>query len=926
MNSNTKSIHKRLIATATASICLLMLLNTPLFAQTVSVNNLQCEYRSNPLGVEAAQPKLGWQLQSTQRNVLQTAYRVLVADDAALLKKNIGNIWDSRKVMSSTSIQVLYKGQKLQPAKTYYWKLMVWDNQNKASGWSKEAIWQMGVPSPADWKGARWIAYDAMPDSMRLRPASSEFKRAPITDILPLLRKEFPVKRKVKKATVFIAGLGHFDLSVNGKKTGDHFLDAGWTNYDKHALYVTFDITSQLKKGDNAIGIMLGNGFYFMPGERYLKVQLAYGYPKAICRLLIEYADGSTENITSDESWKTAPGPVTFSSIYGGEDYDANLEQKGWDAPGFNDNNWKKVVMVQGPPQLDAQSAEPLKIFDHFAAKKITQPRPGVWVYDLGQNASGIPQIKLKGKKGDKVRLYPAELLANDGTITTQPIGTPVYFDYTLKGEGIETWQPRFMYYGFRYVQVEGAVPENETNTGARPQVVSLTAMHTRNAAARVGEFSCSNEMFNKTDLLIDWAIRSNMSSVLTDCPHREKLGWLEEAHLVGPSMRYNYDIASLCRKVVRDMIKAQTAEGLVPDIAPEYAVFGGPFRDSPEWGSNSIIMPWYIYEWYGDQQLLEEAYPMMERYINYLQGKSKNGILMHGLGDWYDIGPKEPGPSQLTPQGLTATAMYYYDLDIIAKIASLLGKQTDALKYNEMAGGVKAAFNKTFFNPRTKQYGSGSQTSNAISMYMGLVPPAFKDSVLNNIVKELRSRNNSLSAGDIGYRYLLRVLDDNGRSDVIYDMNSNPVVPGYGYQLARGATALTESWQAYENASNNHMMLGHLKEWFYSGLAGIRPAKNAIAFNEVEIRPQPVGDVTSASASYISPYGLITSNWKLNSTGFELATEIPANSIATIYLQAKENAMITESGKAVSPTQLRYEDGQVLIKVGSGKYTFKVK
>jgi hypothetical protein len=293
----------------------------------------------------------------------------------------------------------------------------------------------------------------------------------------------------VKKATVFIAGLGHFDLSVNGKKTGDHFMDAGWTDYDKHALYVGFDVTSQLKKGNNALGVMLGNGFYFMPGERYLKLQLAYGYPKMICRVVIDYTDGSSENIVSDNTWKTSPSPVTFSSIYGGEDYNANLEQAGWDTPSFDDKSWKPIVIVDGPPVLNSQSTNPLKVFDNFTPKKITQPKPGVWVYDLGQNASGIPQISLRGKKGTVVRLWPAELLDSNGLITTKPIGAPVYFTYTLKGTGIETWQPRFMYYGFRYVQVEGVVPAGESNAGNLPVVTALKSLHTRNAAARVGEF-----------------------------------------------------------------------------------------------------------------------------------------------------------------------------------------------------------------------------------------------------------------------------------------------------------------------------------------------------------------------------------------------------------------------------------------------------
>jgi hypothetical protein len=514
--------------------------------------------------------------------------------------------------------------------------------------------------------------------------------------------------------------------------------------------------------------------------------------------------------------------------------------------------------------------------------------------------------------------------LDSAGLITTKPIGTPVYFEYTLKGDGVETWQPQFMYYGFRYVQVEGAVPANEKGEPGLPSVVSLQGLHTRNAADRAGEFWSSNNLFNKTDLLIDWAVRSNMASVLTDCPHREKLGWLEEAHLVGPSIRYNYNIGPLCRKVVQDMMAAQTADGLVPDIAPEYAQFGGPFRDSPEWGSNSVIMPWYMYEWYGDKRVLEDAYPMMQRYIAYLKYRSGDSLLKHGLGDWYDIGPKEPGPSQLTPHGLTPTAMFYYDLTIMSKVARLLNKKDDAQFYEKLALKIKTAYNKKFFNREKMTYGSGSQTSNAMSVYMNLVEPQYKDSVVASIVKEIRGRNNSLTAGDIGYRYLLRVLDDAGRSDVIYDMNSNASVPGYGYQLARGATSLTESWQAFTNASHNHMMLGHIKEWFFSGLAGIRQAKDAIAFKEIEIRPQPVGDVTWVKGSYDSPYGMIRSEWKKSSDVFELNVEIPVNTTAVIYMPAKEGARVIEGGKVWK--DVSFENEQAVIKVGSGKYRFTVQ
>ena len=893
---------------------------TQLYAQ-VKITALKCEYRENPLGIETLHPRLSWQLRSQQKNVMQTAYRILVADNMELLGKNIGNIWDSKKVVSDASIQIKFDGIKLQPIKVYYWKVMIWDNHKNASSWSVPANWQMSLFD--NWNGANWIAYEQIADSQRFLPAQGDNNLVK-NKVLPILRKEFAIKKVIKRATVYVAGLGHFELSLNGRKVGDHFLDAGWVEYEKHALYVTFDITKAVKQGNNVFGMMLGNGFYYIPSERYHKLTLAYGYPKMILRTVLEYTDGSTENIISDRSWKTTPGPVTYSSIYGGEDYNALLEQAGWKMPGFNDTAWKNALVVDGPEKLSSQTATALKIFDAFSPKKISQPKKGIWVYDLGQNASGIPKLVVKGKAGDSVIMKPAELLAHDGTITTQPIGTPVFFKYTLKGIGSESWQPQFMYYGFRYIQIEGAVPEGEPNPDHLPEVTGVFGLHTRNSAATIGSFSCSNELFNKTYKLIDWAIRSNTSSVFTDCPHREKLGWLEEAHLVGPSIRYNYDIASLCRKVVKDMINAQTPEGLVTSTAPEYARFGGPFRDSPEWGSNSIIMPWYMYEWYGDKDVLEEAYPMMKRYIAYLGSKAKNHILSHGLGDWYDIGPKEPGPSQLTPNGITATATYYYDLTLMTKIALLLGKPIEADVYKELAVKVKQAYNAAFFKDKTKQYAGGSQTANAVSVYMGLVEPENKAAVVENIVKELKARNNTLTAGDIGYRYLLRVLDDAGRSDVIYDMNNRSDVPGYGYQLAKGATALTESWQGADNASNNHFMLGHLMEWFYSGLAGIRPAAHSVGFRQIDIRPEVVGDVNAAKAEYVSPYGLIKSEWKLINGIFELKTEIPANASATIYLPAMANSQITQNGKIIVSNELK--GGRKLVQVGSGEYVFTLK
>ena len=905
------------------------------FCQHLAVHKLTCEYKTNPLGIDKAAPKLAWQIQSNSKGVLQTAYRVLVANDLMLLERNIGNVWDSKKVFSNESIQVKYNGKALKSSTRYYWKVMVWDNQKNSSDWSGTASWQMGLNDRANWLNAQWIGYEKLPDSLKIIVGIPDRgpKNLPVPkDIMPLLRKDFAVIKQVKKASLFISGLGQFEASINGKKIGDHFRDPAWTQFTKEAMYVSFDVTANINSGDNAIGVMLGNGFHLIPRTRYRKLTNAIGYPKMICRLLIEYTDGSAQNIVSDPTWKTARSPITYSSIFGGEDYDARLEQQGWDMAGFNDAGWQQAELVDGTRSLRSQLVEPVKFFETFSPQKTTRINDNSFVVDLGQNASGIPAITVKGKRGDTIRIFPAELLTAAGTANQKASGNPYILQYILKSDKAETWQPRFTYYGFRYLQVIGAVSKDAVNPKELPVLLDIKGLHMRNAASKIGEFNCSSELFNQTYQLIGWAIKSNMQSVLTDCPHREKLGWLEQVHLMGNSIRYNYDVVNLLKKTVYDMMLSQTESGLIPEIAPEYVKFdwgGDMFRDSPEWGSTGIILPWYLYQWYGEKDLLKESYPMMQRYINYLQTKATDHILTQGLGDWYDLGPKDPGVSQLTTKGVTATAIYYYDLQILTRAAQLLGKPADAARYQALAVKVRTAFNKKFFNSATNQYATGSQTSNAMAVYMNLVEAKNRTAVINNIISDLRANNNALTAGDIGYRYLLRVLEEAGRSDVIYDMNNRSDVPGYGYQLAKGATALTESWQALPTVSNNHLMLGHLMEWFYSGLAGIRQPGNSIAFKHITIQPETVGDTSSAKASYQSPYGLISSAWTNTNNEFELKVTIPPNTTATIYLPVTKMSIVFVDSKPVfnfNGNTALIKNGKYAIKVGSGEYLFAVK
>ncbi|MBK8089798.1 MAG: family 78 glycoside hydrolase catalytic domain [Chitinophagaceae bacterium] len=892
-------------------------------AQQLTITNLRCESRINPLGVDVIHPKLRWELQSKQHNVLQTAYRILVADDEILLKKNIGNVWDSKQIKSSASIQVTYSGKVLQSAKRYFWKVQVWDNKGNTSSWSSAAHWQMGLLQTKDWSNAKWIAYENLPDSIKIIPAEHgsgkrEWGKRP--DVLPLFRKTLSVTKKIKQATAFICGLGQFEMSINGKKVGDHFLDPGWTKYSKQVQYVTFDITDHLKTGSNAVGVILGNGFYYIPSERYRKMTGAYGYPKMIAKIVVEYADGTTSIIVSDESWKTSPSPITYSSLYGGENYDATLEQQGWNESGFDDKGWKKVVIAE-PHVLVSQTTAPIKVMQQFSPISIKEIKTNMWVYDFGQNMSGIPEVVVNGKRGDTIRITPAELLKEDGTANQRATGSTSYYQYILKGDGDETWHPRFTYYGFRYVQVDVFPTEANRQT----KIIAVKALHTRNSAADAGSFTCSNELFNQTNKLIKWAINSNMQSVFTDCPHRERLGWQEQLHLMGNALQYNYDIHTLAKKITADIRAEQNANGLVPSTIPEYTEMhfaDGYFRDSPEWGSNAILFPWNLYQWYGDKGELLKNYATMQKYMQHLRSRDSSHLLMYGLSDWYDLGPNRPGFCQLTPMGLTATAYYYHDI-IMNKTATLLGKKKDAMIYVAWADSVKLAFNKKYYHPETKQYGSGSQTSNAIAVSFGLVNEKDKAAAIENLVKEIEQGNYKLTSGDIGFHHLLKVLNEAGRNDIIYLMNNRTDVPGYGYQIVHGATALTESWQGLPIVSNNHFMLGHLMEWFYTGLAGIKQTENSVAYKEIMIRPEVVGDMTNAKASFQSPYGLIKSEWAKTEKMFELIAEIPANSTAVIYGPVNEKQVVLQNGKKVNAT---YRNGRAVIKIGSGNYRFTVE
>lgn len=898
-----------------SSVIVLLCLISPGLQAALTPVELKCEFARDPLGVDRPQPRLFWQLQSDLRGDKQTAYEILVASSAALLAQDQGDLWRSGKVKSEETIHLRYAGKPLRSSQQVFWKIRVWDAVRKASAWSVPATWTMGVLNESDWQHAKWIG------ETTTNAAST------------LLRREFTVKPGLRRALVHVSGLGQYEFTANGTKAGTDVLSPGWTEYTRTCLYDTRDITALLHEGANVIGLELANGMYSVPGGRYVKFKGSHGPRQAIALVRLEYADGSVESIVTDENWQRQRGPITFSCVYGGEDFDARLVEPGWNAAGFA-SQWPPANVSSGPGGslcgLSA-AAPPVQLFESFAPKTITSVTNGVSVYDFGQNAPLIAQLKVKGPAGSVVRITPAELLKPNGTVERGSAGGGrAYWQYTLAGGESESWFPRFFYHGSRYFQIE-LQPASEG--GALPVVESLAGVVAHSAAAPVGDFNCSNELFNRIHTLVRWAQRANLVSVLTDCPHRERLGWLEQYHLNGPSLRYEFDLAQLFAKGMNDMADAQLPNGLVPNIAPEYVVFGpaawdktGAFRDSPEWGSAFLLVPWQQYEFTGDLDLLRRHYDEMKRYVAYLGSRATNHIVNHGLGDWYDIGPKPPGFAQLTPKALTATAFYQHDTLILAQAALLLGHKSDAKLYAKQAEEIRRAFNREFFNATNHTYATGSQCANAIPLVMNLCEPQHRTAVLDALATDVQQRG--LTAGDVGYRYLLRALADGGRSEVIFAMNNQSEKPGYGYQLKHGATSLTEAWDARRSSSQNHFMLGQIIEWFYGDLAGIAPAPHTPGFKHILIRPQPCGDVTWARARYESIRGQIISDWKRTGTEFTLRVTVPPGTIATVHLPARAGSAVTESGVKLSQARgikaLRQEDDRSVIQIASGTYEFR--
>ena len=878
----------------------------------IAPDRLQVDSMTNPVGVDGQTPSLSWELRATvpgTYDLMQSSYRILVASSAEELAMNSGSLWDSGRVQSGQRLYVTYSGRPLSSYQSCYWKVRIWDQAGKASAWSAPAKWTMAILHPEEWK-ASWIA--AEPDGP-LQPQTLENQGQWTESVqpLPIFRKEFRVNGPVKSAVVLVSGLGQYELRLNGGNVTDTVLNPGWTNYRKTVLYNTFDVTRRLRPGMNAFGVLLGNGMYNVAGihGRYTKFLGSFGQPKLILQMHIEYRDGAEEMVISDSSWRTASGPITFSSIYGGEDFDARRVQNGWDRPNFvMDADWRPALEVAGPDagpngpagspghELSGHLIPPIAIAERLAPLRVTRPRPDAIVYDMGKNSSGWPEILVRGRAGDRVRMLPGELLNPDGTVTQASAGAgpddPVLFDYTLAG-GEERWHPRFTYYGFRYVQVE-AIPA--IAGGQKPEVLSLWSDFTHDDVAVDGHFTSGVTLLNRIHALIDRAILSNLASVISDCPTREKLGWLEQTYLAGSSIMDNYRVLKLYERVAGDIAEAQLANGFVPAIAPEYVAFvdangdSTNFRDTPEWGSASILSPWEAYRFYGDVEILKDHYDSMVRYAGYLRSKLQDGMLTYGLGDWYDIGPRPPGEAN----------------------------ETDTASFGKEAAEVRESFNRHLLHADTATYDRGSQTAQAMPLVLGLVPENLREAVLENLIRDIRAHGDHVTAGDIGFHYVVRALTDNGRSDVLFDMLSRDDSPSYGYQLERGATTLTEAWDANPGSSQNHFMLGHAEEWFYRGLAGIDVDLSRPESRQIAIRPAFLAKVSEAQAEVHTVLGTVESSWTREGAKVVWRVVIPAGTRAIVALPpaAAEVSMNGGTPPRASPA------GE--LSLGSGAYEFR--
>lgn len=910
--------------------CLFNAISYGAVPQTLEPDKLSCEYRNNPLGIDDPSPMLSWTLASTARNQYQTAYEIIVSDNRDEIIHLKGNIWETGKVSSDQNIHIPYEGAPLKSFTRYYWRVRVYDRHSQASSWSEPEWFETAMLDSSDWK-AEWIGSGRQP----LKKDEDYYK----VDPMPLFRKAFDIKKKVISARLYISGLGYYEAHINGSKVGDHVLDPGWTNYSKQVLYSVYDVSSSLHPGANAIGVILGNGWYNplplrMWGSRNLRDALTTGPPCLKAQLRICFADGTVQTLVTDTTWMMMPGPVLRNSVYLGEYYDARQEQPGWDLPRQSPGafeGWRNAVQVQGPAgRLTAQSQPPVKIMGVIHPVRVTEPKAGVYVFDMGQNFSGVARIHVRGPKRTRVVLRYGEDLYSDGQINVMtsvagqiksgnggPGAPQVAWQqdtYILKGVGQEVWSPRFTFHGFRYVEVTG--------WPGRPSLDDIEGLRMSADVEQAGTFTSSNTMFNQLYKNIKWTFRNNMFSVQSDCPAREKFGYGGDLFCTCDAFIYDFNMAGFYKKTLQDEVNDQRPLGGFTETAPYVGIAdSGPGDKSGPLGfqiSFAYLMK-QLYDFYGDKRLIAKYFDAFKKQVEFLKNNAENYLSDADLGDHESL--EKPSKE------FTASLFYYQHAKLIAEFAALLGKSADAEKYAALADKIRGAVIQRFYVKHTGKFDTGTQSAQAFGLWYGLAAEGEKEKSLNLLLDDIGKHDGHLTTGIFGTKMLLDVLRREERNDVAYRMVDKRTFPGWGYMIDHGATTLWETWAYSDNVfSQDHPMFGSVNEWFYRSLLGINAG--APGFKRIIIKPQPGGDLTFVKGSYLSVMGPIRSEWRREGRRFSLHVEIPANTTAEVWLPAGDSSNISEGGKPIKEIQgIRWQgmkNGYAVFDVGSGDYHFE--
>jgi len=867
---------------------------------------LQCEYLVNPLGIDVANPRLKWKINDPREGAIQQAYKICVGTDSTEVLNGEGNMWNSQKV-NSEEMLVSYKGKPLKPFTKYYWTVQVWDKDGSASSNSKIASFETGMMQIKNWKGT-WISDTR---DINLKPA-------------PYFRNEFDVKKKIKSARAYVAVAGLYEFYINGKRIGDHRLDPMYTRFDRRNLYITYDVTSHLSEENNAIGIILGNGWYNHQSSSVWFFDEApwRARPRFCLDLRIIYEDGAVEVISTDKSWKTSLSPIIFNSIYTAEHYDARLEQPGWNKVNFDDSKWEEPRLVTAPSQnIVSQTMHPIRNVEEIAAKSVRKVNSQKYIFDLGRNISGVSRIKVNGERGTILRLTHAEKLDSDGEIDqsnidrhyeptddTDPFQTDIYI---LKGEGQETFVPRFNYKGFQYVEVVSNKPIELTKK-------SLIGIFMHSDVPPVGEVKSSNKTLNKIWEAANNSYLSNLFGYPTDCPQREKNGWTGDAHIAIETGLFNFDGITVYEKWLADHRDEQQPNGVLPAIIPTSG-WGYHWANGPDWTSTIAIIPWNIYLFYGDSRPLEENYENIKRYVDHITDISPTGLTDWGLGDWIPVKSK-------SPVEFTSSIYYYVDVLILAKTAKILNRESDHEKYLALSKKIKDAINAKYLDTKTGIYGSGFQTELSAALFWGIVPEEFIEKVAENLAERVIADNEHIDVGLLGTKTILNALSENGYADLAYKVASQETFPSWGWWIVNGATTLFENWKlgTRSDGSLNHIMFGEIGAWYYKALGGIKPDKSKPGFKNVILQPHFVSGLDQFEAKHNGPYGEIVSSWKRSDGKINLTVIVPPNSTATLYLKAKE---ITQNTKIIkSNTRDNQENKPFVLNLEAGSYEFVVE